>query len=783
MTVQKLIAEPRPQKSSLISILLLLFLVAVAAAALYEQTPPAAVPSSAPPSEFSSMRAMEDLQVIARDSHPIGSPAHADVRGHLVKELAAMGLEPQVQEATVVNASRGAPYAAATVRNVAARLYGANNTRAILLVAHYDSVPISHGSNDDGAGVATILETLRSLKASPPLNNDVIALFTDGEEAGLLGAKAFADEHPWVKDVGLVLNFEARGSSGPVVMFETSSGNGRIVSEFARAAPRPVASSLTYDIYKLLPNDTDLTVFKGAGLAGLNFAYIGGVTQYHTLLDSLQNTDPDTVQHQGSYALALTRHFGNLNLENIKSSDIVYFDLLGRVLVRYSGALIIPLTILAALAFAAVIVYGFKKGRLTAPGMVFGSFAYLFAMTIAACAVFAAWWLIHALHGGDSMAPWGVAYNSWIYEISFTALAIAVTSSLYIWFQRKTSTANLAAGALVWWLLLVILSALYLRGGSYLFTWPLLFSLPAFALLLSGGDGRGDGRQASAKTLLILSACALPALILLAPIIRLLFAALTITMAAAVTVFVVLLLGLLVPHLALIASPKRWLLPVLAAAVCVAFIAAGILTNKVSKNYPQTSMVFYALNGDTGKAIWAGGQHLDGWNSQFFSGPTERGPLTEFFPLGSGTYMKAQAPAAALPAPDILLLGDAASDGIRTLRLRVTSPRQAPILSLQLDSDAEIRAATINGKPVQQAGAQVTAQSRKWGLRYYSLPKEGLDLTLEVAGGGPVRLVAVDQSYGLPDAREAAYSPRPDYLMPQPHPLSDCVLVAKSYTF
>ncbi|HEX8090247.1 MAG TPA: M28 family peptidase, partial [Blastocatellia bacterium] len=454
MTMQKPIAETQSKKSSLISILLLLFLVSAAALGLYERTPPGAAPSSAPLSEFSSMRAMEDLRVIARNSHPIGSPAHAEVRDHLVKEMAAMGLEPQVQEATVINPSRGAPYTAATVRNVTGRLYGANNTKAILLVAHYDSVPVSHGSNDDGAGVATILETLRALKAGPPLSNDVIALFTDGEEAGLLGAKAFADEHPWIRDVGLVLNFEARGSSGPVVMFETSSGNGRIVNEFAKAAPRPVASSLTYDIYKLLPNDTDLTIFKGAGLPGLNFAYIGGVTQYHTLLDSLENTDADTLQHEGSYALALTRHFGNLNLEDIKSSDIVYFDVLGRILIRYPGVLIIPLTILAILTFAGVIIYGFKKGKLTAAGVAFGSFAYLLTLLIAAGVVFAAWWLIHTLHSGDSLAPWGAAYNSWIYEISFAALAIAVTSSLYVWFQRKTGTANLVAGALLWWLLL-----------------------------------------------------------------------------------------------------------------------------------------------------------------------------------------------------------------------------------------------------------------------------------------------------------------------------------------
>jgi hypothetical protein len=123
--------------------------------------------------------------------------------------------------------------------------------------------------------VAVLLETLRALRSSPPLRNDLIFLFTDGEEPGLLGAKAFVDAHPAA--AALVLNFEARGTSGPAFMFETSEGNGWIVRQFAEAAPYPQANSLSYKAYRNMPNDTDLTIFKKAGIAGLNFAFIGDV--------------------------------------------------------------------------------------------------------------------------------------------------------------------------------------------------------------------------------------------------------------------------------------------------------------------------------------------------------------------------------------------------------------------------------------------------------------------------------------------------------------------------
>src|SRR4029079_1979737 len=156
---------------------------------------------------------------------------------------------------------------AGSVDNVVGRLPGSASTRAVLLVAHYDSVPWTAAASDDGAGVAAILEALRALRTGPPLRNDLVVLFTDGEEAGLLGAKAFVEGHRWARGVGVALNFEARGTGGPSLMFETSAGNGRLVRELAAAAPRPTASSLFYDIYRLLPNDTDLSEFKEAGFA------------------------------------------------------------------------------------------------------------------------------------------------------------------------------------------------------------------------------------------------------------------------------------------------------------------------------------------------------------------------------------------------------------------------------------------------------------------------------------------------------------------------------------
>jgi acetylornithine deacetylase/succinyl-diaminopimelate desuccinylase-like protein len=185
--------------------------------------PPVALPASAPPTAFSAERAMKHVLAIAKEPHPVGSTEHDRVRDYLVAQLGILGLEPQVQNTTGV----GTRYAdAGRVQNILARMPGEQSGGpAVLLVAHYDSVEAGPGAADDGAGIAAILETIRALRAGGPLVHDLIVLFSDGEEAWLLGAAAFVREHPWAKDAAMVLNFEARGTTGRSLMFETGPGN------------------------------------------------------------------------------------------------------------------------------------------------------------------------------------------------------------------------------------------------------------------------------------------------------------------------------------------------------------------------------------------------------------------------------------------------------------------------------------------------------------------------------------------------------------------------------
>jgi hypothetical protein len=441
--------------------------------------------------------------------------------------------------------------------------------RAVALVCHHDSVPTGPGAGDDGAAVAALLETARALKTGPALRNDVILLFTDGEEApdGLPGARAFAKSCPWMKDIGCVFNFDARGVSGPELMYETSAGNGPLIREFARATPRPVANSLMSDVYRHMPNDTDFTVFREAGLPGLNFAFIGEPQHYHQPTDDVAHLNLRTLQHAGSHALSLARHFGNLDLANLQGPDAVYFDLVSRVLIHYPSAWAIPLAVLAAVLFIGGAWFKISRGE-----------ASPWKFPIAWLAWGVNLLLVGALfrYGPDLTsrfahdAPvWLARLNGWPYWFVALGLTVAVSTTLRLALRRWLGAVNLALGALLWWLLLAIASAVWMPGGSFLGLWPLLFGLLGVLPIWREATPRPWREH------VWLAVTALPTLILFAPLLPESYVALGPRAVFVPMLILVLVLGALSLQAEAISRPWKWTLPVAGVLVALAAVISS----------------------------------------------------------------------------------------------------------------------------------------------------------------------------------------------------------------
>ena len=370
--------------------------------------------------------------------------------------------------------------------NILARIQGSDaaSERAVLLCAHYDSVGAGPGASDNASGVAALLEIARVLQQLPRPRQSIILLFDDGEEVDLLGAHAFVEHHPWAKTVTAAVNLDARGTTGPSLMFETGSANRWLMSLYARAIARPLANSVYYAVYKLLPNDTDFTVFKAAGFQGFNFAFIGDVAHYHTPLDDLAHVDAGSLQQQGDNALSTLLALANAGSQPPPGGEAVYFDLFGRTLVQIPQSWVLPGALmellLTLIAGAQLLRLRLLRMRPLLWGMV-GVTGALLLGAVAAAALMALLRAIGAISAGGASAE---VAHPWPLECGFASLAFLVTAVIGLRLQRRAGFWGLCCAGTLLCALLALALSLWLPGASYLALLPTLAALLAlFALL------------------------------------------------------------------------------------------------------------------------------------------------------------------------------------------------------------------------------------------------------------------------------------------------------------
>lgn len=746
-----------------------LWLAAWIGFALWRVAPPSPVPESALPTAFSAARALKHLPEIARAPHPVGSAENARVREYLLAQFKALGITAKVEEGLAMES--GAVPRMARVKNILAQLPGTagGNGPALLLAAHYDSVPTGPGASDDGISVVALLETARALKAGPPLKNDIYFLLTDGEEMGLLGARAFVDSSPTAKRISIALNFEARGIGGPVFMFETSDGNRQgagagnagMIAEFARAAPNPVASSLMYALYKRLPNDTDLTVFRKGGIAGLNFACVDGWTHYHTQLDDVQSASPAAVQHHGSYALALAQQFGNADLTRLKESgggDAIYFDLLGYTLIRYPQAWALWLTIGVAVLYFGLLIFGLAKKHLTSGGFVTGLIIFPACLAGVGFGASYLWtWLAARNPYYFSHLPWGDPYDRVWFEAGFNLLALAVFLIIYGLLLTRIQARDLGMAALFWWLVLLIAATIFLPGATYAFVWPILGALFSCLMLFGVLEHLAPGR------FLILFLAAPGTLVLWMVLLRGFWFLMSVNRPYLGPGLVVLLGGILLPQLSVATAPRRWIAPLLCLLAGAGLIVVGTSTERLDTRHRGGNSLVYAKEAEGGPSVWATSDRvLDSWVSGFLKNNQRVVEGQTLFPGNTSKFVVGDAPALGLLPPNITVEANETNAGVRKVRLRITMPQAGTILAFASEPGrgTGLKKVTVDGLsvPIVSGGFQV---------QYLTVPSAGAVVELQYDPSAAPVLLADALTPSLP-AVEGTAPKRPDHLMPSP---------------
>ncbi|MDO8836208.1 MAG: M28 family peptidase, partial [Vicinamibacterales bacterium] len=553
-----------------------------------------------------------------------------------------------------------------------------------------------------------------------------------------------------------------------------------VVDAWAEAVPRPAGTSLAYEVYKRLPNDSDFTEFKRMNVVGLNFAFINNVQSYHTPLDSADALDRGSVQGHGDIALSLARRFGdaNLDLKDWRSGDAVFFSLPGGWVVRYSAVWAWPLLAAALLLSAWATILVRSRGDTSYGGL-------MLAVLLIGAFYSAFVWI------GLKVPGWIEALQAWLipvaapeasqaHALGVVCLTLSGWAAFYTLMRMKFA-AHTWALASAWLVLLASGVLTYaLPGASYLLFWPACVAL----LVVLVSPSRTSKSAAGAGAAFLLAVAAAPALAILVPTATTVFTALLLSPEGTAGMIVLAGLGVLALacQVEVVTEGRRWWPAGILALLGIGALAAGVVTSAHGDGHPRPENLIYALDADAGKALWATpADPASPWLEQYVSNEPRRGPLAGFSAVaGQAPYLSRDAPTVGHLGPEATLERNVNEAGGRVLTVRIRSPRRARALSLRMP-DREVYDTAVNGRRPARVPNQAPWAPGRWGLEFTNVPPDGIVVVVRVKGNGPVTLVVADRSDGLPPALTADKNPRP----PSSHPIhrGDMTVVQKAYTF
>jgi len=727
--------------------------------------------SEAPLNEFSTKRALQKVITISTKPHYVGSSNHEAIALYLQQELQNLGLQASFQEGFTMT-EKGTLVKS---KNILAKIKGSANTKALVLLSHYDSAPHSYslGASDDASGVATILEGLRAfLHNKTKHKNDIIILFSDAEEVGLNGAALFVTQHQWAKEVGLVLNFEARGSSGPSYMLmETNSGNAKMVDAFSDGnAQYPVSNSLMYSIYKMLPNDTDLTVFREEGkVQGFNFAFIDGHFNYHTAQDTYENLSPKTLAHQGSYLMPLLKHFSNANLADLNSEDDkVYFNA-PFTFVSYPFSWILPMVIIAFGLLLLFSFIGFGKQLLRLDEVIKGFVPFFITLIVSGLVTFAGWKLVLNFNPQYKDILQGFTYNGHDYIFAFVSLTLAICFLIYGKDAKRNSEMNQMIGPLFIWVIINLVIYFQLPGAGFLI-------IPVISSTLMLGYYVLTQRSSIVLNLIL----AIPTLVIVAPFIIMFPIGLGLKILFGSAVLTVLFFVLLLPIFGSYAQKKLWSAFFLLLAI--GFLIKAGQSNDYEPGKPKPNSLVYILNGDTNKANWATYDiNLDEWTKAYLGDNPKSGAALNTNKLYSKynsqyTYM-ADAPMKNIAKPTVQFVRDSIAGNRRYLKIVIAPNRDVNRYDIFANGKFSMRNFKANGVKSIDFKSNILSKNNNKILSYYVVDATPLEMEFSMPANEKLDLDLVESSFDLMDNPLFSVAKRKDWMMPTPFVLTDAVIL------
>ncbi|MDW7692341.1 M28 family peptidase [Flammeovirgaceae bacterium SG7u.111] len=660
----------------------LLWIIVLSFYALELEKPTPVQPADA--EGFSALNALPHIEIMASEVHMMGTAENRKVRDYIMAEFEKLGLETELfvgydsyQSGNYIQLAR--------TENIIATIKGKGDGKAVVLVAHYDSVIDSPGASDDVHAAACMLEVARLLVQGGH-QNDIVFLVTDGEEQGLYGAKAFAKTKD-LSNIGLVLNYEARGNSGSSISFEWSDGNGWLVEQVKEAGNRPVANSMSYEIYKRLPNGTDFTLFKNAGLAGINHAFIDGFSYYHNPDDIPENINPKSVQHTGENMFRLAKHFANTDLSSVKSENASFFNFFGSLPI-YPSAWDLPL-LLTTLLLVVFTIFKVAKGqKLSVLSFLKGFLSLFLGLALSGGLAFELSKLLFKFYPQYEEFYAGQFYNHKWYLVTSVGIGLLAMWLMAKWYVKKSDIASLKLSSLFILSIVTVLLYVFAPTASYFMLFPTL----ALTLICLADQFL---EKAPVSSIVLRHVFSIVPIGVWTPVVLTLFLAFSLSgLAGSALLAGVISLGLLV------AFPELWtesrLVPVVGAMLIVSSLLIGHLTSEPSESYPLPSKLKYTYNAESEKGYWSSyNKHPNAGNEQYIAG-AENVPL--YYPNTRTFKAKETEVKPHVPLPSVQL------DSLDSSLVLLVSPVESFRKTIWMDNAQNIKGMKVNGKEVGFSG-------------------------------------------------------------------------------
>ncbi len=716
---------------------------------------------------------LKHVDHLTQGPRAVGEYYHLDTQFYLIEQLQKMGLKVSKHRSTSYNKNNKS---AAPITNIIATYPGSDpNSKDLLLMAHYDAAKFSAtGAGDDASGVAVILEAVNALlKTAEKPSNDIVVLFSDAEEVGLLGAHAFINERLKKYDIGLIINLEARGTSGPGMMWpETDGGNRSMIEAFSAAnVPMPVTTSLHYEIYRMLPNDTDLTPFNQLSkINGYNFAFIDDHHNYHTTLDNVWNLSFDTLAHQTIQVHSMLKHFSQADLSNLKSEgSLVYFTIPLIGLISYPTAINWVLMALSGLLFLLLLITVIKHKK-SSVGQLFAGAIPL----ITACVLSYGWcWLV--LKSINFVFPevrdilQGFPYQG--HQMMLALLISSAIITMLVYGSFKNNKLNQMLVAIFLWLAAMLPLIHFMPGAGFLLI-PALLAL----LVLITEVYQPKLAEHMAPITAALSFVLLGTLLINLPI-ALGVAALPVT-----SLLLVFMLALFVP---VISPVKNIVVGILFMALPVGYLVYTFTQKPtISIDQPHPTSLSYLYDHDSQQGYFYNYDVVNsGWNEELFSEPSSSEAIQQFRkkykkPLKN---LVTTDDGVALEPIDVAITKPLKQGENLTLEVSISAKHNTAIIELYSMQPMTIHKLSIEGRSaVLPEPLHIKGEQRF--LQYYFDANKNIDLLLELDPNSTINWQIQSHSIDLIQREEFGIPPRPDHQIRKPFIKSDNSTVVQSLT-